>query len=297
MDFFGLPTSHLENDFIQLDYLTKSGPRIVRFSLQNEPNLLAELPDLKVETPSGPYSFYGGHRLWRSPETLAESYEPEDNNLVTSIIPNGVRLEIELKQGIKKQIFIELAQDKPQVTLTHTITNLHNEEITIAPWALTMLKMGGVAILPQPCGNSDTDGFLHNRSYSLWPYSRITDERVIWGDDVILIKAEPELPPFKIGYFNSHGWMAYWVDGLLFKKSFEVSGSSDYPDGNCNSESYCGNRFIELESLGTLKQLKNGESTTLVETWEVFPQLDVPFLPSGLQKRILDFVPKLVVKN
>lgn len=79
-----------------------------------------------------------------------------------------------------------------------------------------MLKMGGIAILPQPSGNSDSDGFLHNRSYSLWPYSRITDKRVVWGDDVILIKAEPELPPFKIGYFNSHGWMAYWVDGRLF---------------------------------------------------------------------------------
>lgn len=133
MDFYGLPTSHLENDFIQLDYLAKSGPRIVRFSLHSEPNILAELPDLKVETPSGPYSFYGGHRLWRSPETLIESYEPEDYNLVASIIPNGVGLEIEFKQGIKKQILIELAQDKPQVTLTHVITNLNKEGITIAP--------------------------------------------------------------------------------------------------------------------------------------------------------------------
>lgn len=288
MNFYGLPTSHLENGFVQLNYLIKSGPRIVHFSLQNEPNLLAELPDLKVETPSGPYSFYGGHRLWRSPETLVESYEPEDNNLVTSIIPDGVRLEIELKQGIKKQISIELAQDKPQVTLTHVITNLNKEVITIAPWALTMLKMEGIAVLPQPCGNFDSDGFLHNRNYSLWPYSRIKDKRVVWGDDFILIKAKPDLPPFKIGYFNSHGWMAYWINDRLFKKSFLVSGESNYPDGNCNSESYCGNRFIELESLGPIKQLSTGESTTLVETWEIFAQLDVPFLPSGLQKTILN---------
>jgi len=288
MDFNGLPTSQLQNEFIQLDYLSKSGPRIVRFSLLNEANLLAELPDLKVETPSGPYSFYGGHRLWRSPETLIESYEPEDNNLVTSIIPHGVRLEIELTQGIKKQISIELAQEKPQLTLTHMITNLNKEVITIAPWALTMLKMEGVAILPQPSGNTDSDGFLHNRNYSLWPYSRITDKRVIWGDDVILIKAKPDLPPFKIGYFNSHGWMAYWINGRLFKISFQVSKESNYPDGNCNSESYCSNRFIELESLGPLKQLSTGESTTLVESWEIFTQLDVPFLSSGVQKTILD---------
>lgn len=290
MDFYGLPTSHLENGFVQLDYLANSGPRIVRFSLQNEPNLLAELPDLKVETPSGPYSFYGGHRLWRSPETLIESYEPEDNNLVTSIIPGGVKLEIELKQGIKKQISIELAQGKPQLTLTHVITNLNKEVITIAPWALTMLNMGGIAILPQPSGNSDSDGFLHNRNYSLWPYSRVTDKRVIWGDDVILIKAIPDLPPFKIGYFNSHGWMAYWINGRLFKKSFQVTGKSNYPDGNCSSESYCGNRFIELESLGPIKQLSAGESTTLLESWEIFSHLDVPFLSSELQKTIFDLM-------
>jgi hypothetical protein len=290
MDFYGLPTSHLRNDFLQLDYLAKSGPRIVRFSLLNEPNLLAELPDLQVETPSGPYSFYGGHRLWRSPETLIESYEPEVNNLVTSTIPNGVRLEIELKQGISKQISIELAQDKAQVTLTHVITNLNKNVITIAPWALTMFKLEGVAILPQPTEKTDSDGFLHNRNYSLWPYSKITDKRVVWGDDVILIKAKPELPPFKIGYFNSHGWMAYWINGRLFKKSFRVSAGSSYPDGNCNSESYCGNRFIELESLGQIKNLETGESTTLVETWEIFTHLDVPFLSSGVQKTILDLI-------
>lgn len=287
MDFYGLPTSELKNDFIQLDYLSKRGPRIVRFSLQNEPNLLAELPDLQVETPSGPYSFYGGHRLWRSPETLIESYEPEDNNLVTSIVPDGVRLEIKLKQGIKKLISIELAQDKPQLTLTHVITNLNAHVITLAPWALTMLKMGGIAILPQPSGNSDSDGFLHNRNYSLWPYSRITDKRVVLGDDAIFIKANPDLPPFKIGYFNPHGWMAYWINGRLFKKSFLASGGSAYPDGNCNAESYCGNRFIELESLGPIKQLATGESTTLVETWEIFTQLDVPFLSARVQETIL----------
>jgi hypothetical protein len=47
-DFYGLPTGILENDFIQLEYLATSGPRIVRFSAQGDRTCL--LPKSGITT-------------------------------------------------------------------------------------------------------------------------------------------------------------------------------------------------------------------------------------------------------
>jgi hypothetical protein len=82
------------------------------------------------------------------------------------------------------------------------------------------------------------------------------------------------LPPFKIGYFNSHGWLAYWIDGVLFCKTFDVLAGLPYPDNNCNAEMYCNNQFVELESLAPLKRLNPGDSATHTEVWDVFDGVD-----------------------
>jgi hypothetical protein len=89
-----------------------------------------------------------------------------------------------------------------------------------------------------------------------------------------LFKADAMLPPFKIGYFNSHGWLAYWIDGVLFRKTFDVLAGLPHPDNNCNAEMYCNNQFVELESLAPLKRLNPGDSATHTEVWDIFDGVD-----------------------
>jgi hypothetical protein len=69
--------------------------------------------------------------------------------------------------------------------------------------------------------------------------------------------------------------MAYWLDGVLFRKTFEARKESTYPDNNCNAEMYCNDKFVELESLAPLTSLKPGAEVTHIETWEVFDNMDV----------------------
>jgi hypothetical protein len=64
--------------------------------------------------------------------------------------------------------------------------------------------------------------------------------------------------------------MAYWVDGVLFRKTFDVNKEVAHPDGNCNCEMYCNHLFVELETLGAMTTLLPGASVTHVETWDVF---------------------------
>jgi hypothetical protein len=110
------------------------------------------------------------------------------------------------------------------------------------------------------------------------------DPRMVWRDDFILVRAEAALPALKVGYTNRAGWLAYWRDGLLFRKSFEWQVDTVYPDGGCNAEVYCGDRFVELESLGALGVVAPGQSVQWTETWEIYPSLDVPFLPAEIRE-------------
>jgi hypothetical protein len=275
----------LKNDFFQIEYLTEA-LRIIGLTPIGKPNLLADLSDFPpISTPYGDYYFRGGHRLWHAPEAMPRTYIPDMAVKVTEL-PDGVILDssTEPGTGIHKRIEIHLAPDKPSMTLTHTLINDGLWAVELAPWAITQFRLGGTVILPMPVGNTDPAGLLHNRQLALWPYTRINDQRVKWGDEFVLFKADALLPPFKIGYFNPHGWLAYWLDGALFRKTFETHTDLTYPDNNCNAEIYCNHLFVELESLAPLVRLDPGGSVRHIETWDIFDGLGP--LPGNIQQAL-----------
>jgi hypothetical protein len=273
----------LKNNFFEIEYLTDS-LRITGLTPKGKPNLFADLSHFPpVATPFGDFHFRGGHRLWHAPEAMPRTYAPDTGELKITDLPDGVILEagVEPGSGIRKRIEIRLATDKPSVILTHTLINDGLWAVELAPWAITQFRLGGTAILPMPVGNVDAAGLLPNRQISLWPYARINDPRLSLRDDYVLFKADA-LPPFKIGYFNPHGWLAYYIDGMLFRKSFNTQADAAYPDNNSNAEIFCNNYFIELESLGSLTSLKPGTTVNHVETWEVLETL-----PQTMQEVLL----------
>ena len=271
----------LTNDFLEIEYLTDA-LRINGLNLKGKKNILADLTGEKpISTPYGDFRFLGGHRLWHSPEAMPRTYIPDTYVTVTEL-SDGVLLDTKAEPGtgIRKRIEIRLAPDKPSLTLTHTLINEGMWAVELAPWAITQFRLGGTVILPMPVGNVDEAGLLPNRQLSLWPYASINDPRLKLGDEYILFKADA-LPPFKLGYFNPYGWMAYWVDGILFRKMFDTDTRASYPDNNCNTEMYCNDKFVELESLGPLGRLGHGGGVVHTETWELFDELDS--LPESVQ--------------
>ena len=286
-DFHGELTRVLENQFVHLEFLANS-TRIVRFSPHGQPNLFADLGLSPIETPYGKFYFRGGHRIWHSPEAMPRTYIPDNDGASVSEIPNGVRIEMptEAWTHIAKSVEIQLNPDQPQVILRHELRNDGPWAVEFAAWALTMFRLGGVAIFPQPVGNVDETGLLSNRQLIIWPYTRMADSRLNWRDDFILAHATPSLPPFKLGYFNPHGWMAYWLDGALFVKRFEPLIDRDYPDHGCNAESYFNDKFIELESLGPLERVNPGQTIVHNELWEIYDSLSVPFIPNEIRQLI-----------
>jgi hypothetical protein len=276
----------LKNKLLEIEYSTDA-LRITGITPAGKPNLLVDLSAAApIPTPYGDFHFQGGHRLWHAPEAMPRTYIPDRGTITVTDLPDGVRLTAQTEPGsfIRKEIEIRLAADMPCATLVHTLTNDGLWPIELAPWAITQFRLGGTVILPLPADKADPAGLLPNRQFSFWPYARLTDPRLEWDDRWIFFHAQPALPPFKVGYLNSHGWMAYWIEGVLFRKSFELKAGLSYPDNSSNAEIYCGDQFVELESLGPLTILQPGAAVQHIETWEVLE--GTGSLPEDLQQRL-----------
>ena len=274
VNFFGQECVSLENRTIQLLISRSVGPRILSLKFTDGENIFAELPDFVVECPgSGTFHSYGGHRLWHAPEEINRTYLPDDSPVEICPVENGylVTQSVEAKTGLQKSMEIRLMGDA-RVVITHHLSNHGLWPVTCAPWAITQLKTGGVAILPQ---SSNETKQLPNRSLVLWPYTNLSDPNVSFGKHHILIRAEMN-EAFKVGFPNPRGWLAYWLNGALFVKRAKYEAQSAYLDFGSSSECYFNEQFVELETLAPISKIEPGACVSHVETWELFGNVDRP---------------------
>ncbi len=255
---------------LEISYLSEGGPRIVGLSLNGSQNLLAEVPGKIEETSFGAFNFVGGHRLWAAPEEKPLTYLPDSTGLEVQEYPNGFSLigEPNSVNGLQKLIQVSVDASKGMILLQHSLLNNGSKPIDCAPWSITMLRPGGKAFFPTGGLFANPDNLLPDKHLSFWPYSRWDDPRVHYKQDHLFIDMSITDPqPGKWGTFNARGWMAYWLDGILFSKQADNISEGEYPDYGCNSETYLCDKFIELESLGNLQQLLPGAEIALNETW------------------------------
>ena len=278
-DFHGRETVILENEHFQLECLASAGPRIVRLipTWMGE-NIFAEVTGPAIRTDLGEYNYFGGHRLWFSPKLASQVYFPDNHGVTLKEIKDGVTLlgGIEPDTHTRKSISVQMSPSRPFMMIKHMIKNHGTESIRLAPCAITMLRPNSVALLPQQVGTLDKEGFLPNRNFSLWSYSRWDDPRLQLGHELIQLKADDTKRAFKLGYFNASGWLGYVLDDMLFVKRFGVHRDKTYPDNGCNAEVSVTNRMVELESLGALVDLQPQEELVHTETWEVYKTNDIP---------------------
>jgi len=274
--FHNLDCISLENASLSLLVTRSVGPRVVSLCLKGGENLFAELPDFVTDLPDGTkYHFYGGHRLWHAPETMPRTYVPDDDPV--DIVDTGSGLSVtqpvEPLTGIEKSLQVSLVGETPQVVVCHTLTNRGHWPVECAPWAITQLKPGGVAILPQ---SQQQTGFLPNRTLAFWSYSDLADPRFHLGSQYLRINSDRSSKPFKVGFANLRGWLAYWNAGTLFVKRAPFDPRLAYYDFNSSSECYCNDRFLELETLAPIRTLEPGEACTHTETWEIHAGVEFP---------------------
>lgn len=268
----------LDNGTASIIITVDVGPRIISYCLNGKENMLHEDIGREFKDDSGElkgyfgedktWYIYGGHRLWSSPESYPHSYVP-DNDPVEYTVNGG---EITLKPpatrtGQQHTLVYKLADDGSQVVLFHEVRNVSGAIVTLAPWALTVCAAGGVEIFPQ---NGKDNGLLSNRRNVFWGYSDINDDRFFLGNRYgTLQQVKGSAGKFKIGMNNEDGWAAVVNHGQIFLKNFTMNVNGEYPDYGCNFETFTNGMFLECESLGEIKPLKNGEALQISEQWSL----------------------------
>lgn len=270
-----LPNCYLLSDRVaEVVITTDVGPRVLHYGLVGGENVLGECAaGEKVSTEWGEFRPYGGHRLWTAPEAMPRSYAPDNDQIAFEAEgEHAIRLvpPADERAGVQKEIRVAL-DGTGGVTLRHRITNLNAWRVEMSAWALTIMRGGGVAIIPQEPYGAHPQYLLPSRTLALWPYTDMSDPRLQFGRKLILVKSDERAhSPQKIGVANKLGWAAYLSGELLFVKRFDYTEGVSYPDSGCNTEVFTAASFIELESLSPLKYLEPGEAIEHIEHWQLF---------------------------
>lgn len=263
----------LSNGTIELLVTVEVGPRIIFFGLKDGENIMYEDKDDLINKDGaffeenlpdqGIWHIYGGHRLWKSPEYM-DTYYPDNAPVEVTELPDGAIFvsKPELTTHLQKSMRITMTPSG-EVTVTHEFLNCGAQTTpAIALWGLSVLDKGACASIPL---STEDTGFLPNRNVVLWPYTDLKDDRLQLKQDEITLTWKNVAAPIKVGALV-HAPIAVHTKGLEFTIACDLI-PADYPDWQCNVESYTNEIMLEIETLSPLYRLAPGERKSHVERW------------------------------
>lgn len=267
----------IQHENMELIVTTDIGPRILFFGEAGGANLLfndTERENLnnseRLQSVFGEgevYYFYGGHRVWASPENDPNSMCPDNEPVEVVFGGQSVTFRAKPQKVTGLQLSMEVTPVAGGFKITSGVTNLSEGTKTLAAWGITQLAPGGHMIIPQVTENT---GLLPNRTISVWAYTDLRDERVRFGQKYIVARQNPKVTqPLKFGINNEAGYLVYVNGGYAFIKTFDWENGKLYPDNNVNCECYIDGALIEGECLTYKKLLKTGESSRVSEVWRL----------------------------
>lgn len=268
----------IANGTVEVVATTAVGPRIVGLGYLDGENLCYLADDAGTSPDDGEWHLFGGHRLWHAPEVEGRTARPDNDPVGVERHEDGVTLSqpAEGQTHVAKALTIRLPSSGAEVAVTHELTNEGVWAVELAPWAITVLRPGGQAVLPMtPDGQT---GRQADRSLVFWSYTDPDDDRLSYREDCILL-AQAEAEPTKVGVEGRDGWGAYVVDGTALLKSFTRRSGAHYADRGAALQAYTDDAMLELETLGPLETVEPGATATHEEWWRLLADVEVGVNP------------------
>lgn len=292
----------ISNGEIEVLVTVDVGPRIIRYAFVGGENVMFNDIERK-SSHSGPeydkhyykgatWYIYGGHRLWASPESSPETYFPDNDKVDYKVIDGGAVFtpKPQTANGMQHMIELKMGEDG-SVEVTHKIRNISEKEQEFAIWALTVMRKGGLEIIPQ---NTHNTGLLANRFVSVWPYADLTDDRFYFGKKYVTLRQNPESSTaFKIGFDNQNGYAVYINGENVFINKYKPNHPDGiYPDNGVSFETYTNGLILEMETLGELTKAAPGQELVHVENWSLKKNPGTP--DARDEKQIEEFLNKVL---
>jgi hypothetical protein len=208
----------------------------------------------------GPEMIVPAHpRLWLG-EWTAEVSGPRCARLSSPPCPaTGVRLRRDFK----------LDKNSSRLTVVQTIENVSSEVKKYCHWSRTLLKPGGVCIVPLTPDSRYPGKYLQYQGQAMC--YRPQDPNIVVKDGYLSVLRPLQWPKLAI---DSHaGWLAYLLPAnILFVKRFPT-----YPDRVYGEMAgfplcvYYHEKFIELEPIGPWETIAPGKAVSYEENWWLLP--------------------------
>jgi hypothetical protein len=269
------------NGDVELIVTGDVGPRIIRFGFIGGQNLFKEYPEQLGKSGEEKFQLRGGDRVWKAPEDPVATWAPDNVPVEIRVTPNGLvaRAPIEPLTGLQKEIEIALASSGTEVTVSHRITNHSLFPLEFAPWVLTMMAQGGVAVTGFPPRGHHPQNLEATNPLVMWAYTNLADPRWKFTRKYLTLRQDPNNNDAqKLGLFNVDTWAAYLLNGEAFVKRATADASKTYPDFGCSFETFTNNEFLEMETLGPLTNVLPGKTVEQVEHWALYRDVK----PAGL---------------
>jgi hypothetical protein len=273
VSYQGWPNCYrVSNGEVELIVTADVGPRIMRYGFAGERNFFKEYPEMLGRSGEKEWMIRGGHRLWRAPEDATLTYAPDNDPVKIEI--KGSELvatqPVEKLTGIEKQIAVRLAETGTRVEVVHRMRNTLRRAAEFAPWALTVMAPGGVAITGFPPRGRHPEVLLPTNPLVMWAYTDFSDPRWKFTKKYLILRQDPEAKePQKAGLFHPDTWGAYLVATDLFLKRSKADPAKRYADFGCSFEMFTNAEMLELETLGPLVEVPPGGTIEHVEHWSL----------------------------
>ena len=271
----------VSNGEVELIVTGDVGPRVIRFGFVGGQNLFKEFPDQLGKAGEGKFQLRGGDRVWKAPEDPVATWAPD--NVPVEIIPTPTglvaRAPVEPLTMLQKEIEISMAPSGTAVTVSHRISNRSLFSLEFAPWVLTMMAPGGMAITGFPPRGRHPINLEATNPLVMWAYTNLADKRWTFTKKYLALHQDPSNSDAqKLGIFNRDTWAVYLLNGEAFVKRATADPAKTYPDFGCSFETFTNNEFIEIETLGPLTKVSPGQTVAQVERWSLHRRIPVPAL-------------------
>ena len=266
----------ISNGKMEVIVALEIGIRILGLNLVEKENMLYLVPEDKGKTGGDKHTFYGGHRIWHTPEDFGRTYSPDNAPVKVTEIENGIRLlqNTEPETFLQKELEIIMDENNATITVTHKLHNKGVWPCETSVWCITQLEKNGIQVMPI---QKDDFRLTPTWNMSFWSYTNMSDHRMKFGKEYFYLTQDPEYTenPLKIGYRSTSPWAAYSTKGQLLVKTYDFDSEKIYPDNNCSFESYINQHFIEMETLSPITVIQPGSFAEQVEKWYLFDNIEI----------------------
>ena len=280
----------VSNGEIELIVTGDVGPRIIRFGFPGGQNLFKEYPEQLGKKGEEKFQLRGGDRVWKAPEDPIATWAPDNVPVDIRVTATGLvaREPVEPLTNLQKEIEVSMAPSGPNVTVTHRIANRSLFPLEFAPWALTMMAQGGVAVTGFPPRGKHPINLEATNPLVMWAYTNLADPRWKFTRKFLTLRQDPNNSDAqKLGLFNADTWAAYLLNGEAFVKRTKPDPSRTYTDFGCSFETFTNNEFLEIETLGPLTKVLPGQSVEHIEHWALYRNVKPSQLDDDELTRVL----------